>query len=152
MGRRSLLSWLPFERFRNPPPVVAVVRLAGPLGRFGPLRRGMTLASVAGSLERAFTMSNVRAVALVVNSPGGSAVQASRIASRVRALADENDVPVVAFVEDVAASGGYWLATAGDEIVADASSIVGSSSGTERIGGKSGQVRIAGASAMCESW
>lgn len=126
MRLRTLLAWLPFERFRNPPPVVAVVRLAGTIGRIGPLRRGMTLAGVAGTLDRAFKMSDVRAVALVVNSPGGSPAQSALIAGRIRALADEHDVPVVAFVEDVAASGGYWLATAADEIFADANSIVGS--------------------------
>jgi len=82
--------------------------------------------SLAGPLERAFTLRNLRAVALAINSPGGSAVQSSLIAKRIRALAAERKVPVLAFVEDIAASGGYWLATAGDEIYADPSSILGS--------------------------
>jgi serine protease SohB len=106
--------------------VVAVVRLNGPIGM--PSLRGgsLTLASLAGPLDRAFGLKNLRAVALAVNSPGGSAVQSSLIARRIRALAGEKKVPVLAFVEDIAASGGYWLATAGDEIFADHSSILGS--------------------------
>ena len=117
---------LPFRRYRDPAPVVGVVRLNGVIGRMGPLQRGLTLASVAGPLERAFKMPEVKAVALALNSPGGSPVQSALIARRIRTLAEEHDVPVVAFAEDVAASGGYWLATAADEIFADASSIIGS--------------------------
>src|SRR5207249_5602402 len=82
--------------------------------------------SVAEALDRAFAKKGIAAVALAINSPGGSAVQSSLIHDRIRGLADENKVPVYAFCEDVAASGGYWLACAGDEIYADASSIVGS--------------------------
>ena len=82
--------------------------------------------SMASVIERAFETKNLKAVALVVNSPGGSPVQSSLIAGRIRALADENDVPVIAFAEDAAASGGYWLACAADEIFADAASIIGS--------------------------
>jgi len=78
------------------------------------------------ALERAFRPNNLKAVALAINSPGGSAVQSSLIAKRIRALAGERNVPVLAFVEDIAASGGYWLATSGDEIYADESSIIGS--------------------------
>lgn len=107
-------------------PRVNVVRLAGAIGGFGPMRRGLTLAGVEPVLERAFGAGRPVAVALVVNSPGGSPVQSALIAGRIRVLADEKKVPVVAFAEDVAASGGYWLATAADEIYADASSIVGS--------------------------
>ena len=87
---------------------------------------GLTLANVARSLDRAFAMRNVRAVALSINSPGGAAAQSHLIHRRIRALADEKKMPVIAFVEDVAASGGYMIACAADEIVADASSIVGS--------------------------
>ncbi len=116
-------DWL--DRWRRRP-VVGVVRLAGVIGGFGPLRGGLTLAGLAGSLERAFALRNLKAVALAVNSPGGSAVQSALIAKRIRDLAAEKDVPVVAFVEDVAASGGYWLACAADEIFADDSSILGS--------------------------
>lgn len=82
--------------------------------------------SLAPLIERAFARGKPAAVALVINSPGGSAVQSALIAARVRRLADEKKVPVHAFVEDVAASGGYWLACAGDDIWVDASSIVGS--------------------------
>ena len=123
---RELLSLLPFERFRNPPPVVAVVPLTGIIGRLPPFRLGLSISGLAGVLQRAFTLSNLRAVAVVVNSPGGSPVQSALIARRVRALAAEHKVPVCAFAEDVAASGGYWLLTAGDEIWADESSIIGS--------------------------
>ena len=123
---RSLLARLPFERFRNPPPVVAVLRLSGVIGRMGPMRGGMTAAGLDKAIERAFASSKTKTVALVVNSPGGSPVQSALIAKRIRHLADEKEIPVVAFTEDVAASGGYWLATAGDEIFADENSIVGS--------------------------
>ena len=125
---RNLLRRLPIERFRNPPPRVAVVRLEGvisaTMSRFG--RGVVNLQTFEQSLERAFSMPDLAAVALAINSPGGSAVQSSLVAGRIRALAEENDIPVFAFVEDVAASGGYWLACAGDEIYADASSIIGS--------------------------
>ncbi|MGB3809277.1 MAG: S49 family peptidase [Parvibaculum sp.] len=108
------------------PAVVAVVRLNGVIGAVSPLRGGIDLASVAGALEAAFTMKGVKAVALSINSPGGSPVQSSLIYKRVRALAAEKTLPVFAFAEDVAASGGYMLACAADEIYADESSIIGS--------------------------
>jgi len=126
MSLRSILSHLPIERFRNPPPLVTVLPLGGVIGRMGPFRGGMTLAGLSGQIEAAFKPKPLAAVALAINSPGGSPVQSSLIAKRIRALADEKDVPVVAFVEDVAASGGYWLACAADEIYADPASIVGS--------------------------
>ncbi|MGE5714675.1 MAG: S49 family peptidase [Betaproteobacteria bacterium] len=126
MRARSLLSWLPFERFRNPAPLVAVVQLAGIIGRIGPFQRGLSLTGLAGILERAFKREGAKAVAVVVNSPGGSPVQSALIARRIRSLAAEHGLPVYAFAEDVAASGGYWLLTAGDEIWADESSIIGS--------------------------
>ena len=126
MTVHSLLARLPIERFRDPPPVVAVLRLAGVIGQLGPLRRGLGLAPLAGPIERAFRLGNLAAVALSVNSPGGSPVQAALIAKRIRALAGEKAVPVVAFAEDVACSGGYWLACAADEIYAEEASIVGS--------------------------
>jgi serine protease SohB len=84
------------------------------------------MARLARPLERAFTAKDCAAVALVINSPGGSAAQSALIANRIRTLADENKKPVFAYVEDVAASGGYWLACAADEIFADENSIVGS--------------------------
>jgi signal peptide peptidase SppA len=126
MMLRPLLKRLPIERFRSPPPVVAVIALTGLIGRFGPWRQGLSLGTLAGVIERAFGIADVKAVALLVNSPGGAPVQAALIAKRIRALAEEKKVPVVAFAEDVAASGGYWLLTAGDEIFADDSSIIGS--------------------------
>lgn len=121
-----LRALLPFKRWRDPAPVVAVVPLAGVIGGVGMLRRGLTLSGLAETLERAFKLKRAKAVALLVNSPGGSPVQSAQIAGRIRALAEEHKRPVFAFAEDVAASGGYWLLTAGDEIWADESSIVGS--------------------------
>ena len=100
------------------------MRLSGVIG--SGTRRNLNLANLAGALERAFSMPRAPAVALQVNSPGGSPVQSALIASRIRELAEERQRPVIAFVEDVAASGGYWLACAADEIHADPSSIVGS--------------------------
>lgn len=123
---RSLLKRLPFKRFRNPPPVVAVVRLSGVIGGGGMMRGGLTLSDLEPVLEKAFGLYGLACVALAVNSPGGSPVQSSLIAGRIRALAAEKQVRVIAFAEDLAASGGYWLACAGDEIWADESSIVGS--------------------------
>ncbi len=110
----------------NRPPVVPVVPLKGVIGQVGPMRRGLTLESLAPVLYRAFKIKRAQAVALLINSPGGSPVQSALIAKRIRQLAEENDVKVIAFCEDVAASGGYWLAAAADEIVVDDNSIVGS--------------------------
>ena len=114
------------RRFRADIPVVPVVRLTGVIGFSTPLRPGLTLAAVAKPLERAFAWPRARAVALVINSPGGSAVQSHLVFQRIRQLSAEKKVPVMAFVEDVAASGGYMIACAADEIFADPSSIVGS--------------------------
>src|SRR5215472_3255204 len=111
-------------RFRPGAVVVPVVRLSGVIGAVTPLRPGMTLAGVARVLERAFAVRNAKAVALVINSPGGSPVQSRQIYLRIRQLADEKKLPVLVFVEDVAASGGYMIACAGDEIFCDPSSIL----------------------------
>jgi signal peptide peptidase SppA len=119
------MEWLP-ARLRRGTPVVPVVRLSGVIGAVTPLRPGMTLAGVARMLERAFAMKNARAVAVVINSPGGSPVQSRQIYLRIRQLAAEKSLPVLVFVEDVAASGGYMIACAGDEIFCDPSSILGS--------------------------
>jgi signal peptide peptidase SppA len=119
------LDWLP-ARFRRGSSVVPVVRLSGVIGAVTPLRQGMTLAGVAKTLERAFSMKNAKAVALLINSPGGSPVQSRQIYLRIRQLAVEKKLPVLVFVEDVAASGGYMIACAGDEIFCDPSSILGS--------------------------
>jgi len=110
----------------EPKPVVAVVRLAGIIGPSQPLRGGLNLAAVAGPLEAAFSLRGVKAVALIVNSPGGSPVQSSLIYKRIRSLAEEKELPVYAFAEDVAASGGYMIACGADEIYADESSVIGS--------------------------
>src|ERR1700748_1458578 len=113
-------------RLRRSVPVVPVVRLSGVIGAVTPLRPGMTLAAIARTLERAFATRNAKAVALVINSPGGSPVQSRQIYLRIRQLAAEKGLPVLVFVEDVAASGGYMIACAGDEIYCDPSSIRGS--------------------------
>lgn len=122
-------SWrnlVPVERVREPAPVVGVLRLDGVIGRgprFGP---SLSLQGLAAQIQRVFSLRHLRAVALVVNSPGGSPVQSALIAGRIRALAVEKEIPVYAFTEDVAASGGYMLLAAGDTLYADPSSIVGS--------------------------
>lgn len=111
---------------RRDVPVVPVVRLSGAIGMPSLLRPSLTLATAARPLARAFAVKRAPAVALVINSPGGSPVQSHLIHQRIRALAAETDKHVFAFVEDVAASGGYMLACAADEIICDPSSIVGS--------------------------
>jgi len=110
----------------NRGPVVPVLRLSGAIGMAAPLRPGLSIAALAGPIERAFSLSRAKSVAVVVNSPGGSPVQSSLLFRRLRQLADEKGKTLYVFCEDVAASGGYYVALAGDEIYADASSIVGS--------------------------
>ena len=112
----------PFSRH----PVVPVLRFTGPIGMATPLRPGLSLATAAGAIEKAFEASKLPSVAIVINSPGGSPVQSSLIFKRVRQLAEEKSKKVYVFCEDVAASGGYWLALCGDEVYADPSSIIGS--------------------------
>lgn len=107
-------------------PTVALLRLTGPIGVPGRFRQGLDLAGVAPRIEAAFGMADLKAVALLINSPGGSPVQAALIVQRIRDLAREKDVPVLAFAEDVAGSGGYMLALAGDEIFAHEASLIGS--------------------------
>ena len=120
-----LMRFVP-ARLRPGTAVVPVVRLSGLIGAVTPLRPGMSLAGVARTLERAFATRHAKAVALVINSPGGSPVQSRQIYLRIRQLAAEKKLPVLVFVEDVAASGGYMIACAGDEIFCDPSSILGS--------------------------
>lgn len=108
------------------PPIVTAIRLSGVIAASGMGRRGLSLENLAEPIERAFAPKDVSAVALIINSPGGSPVQSALIAGRIRQLSAEKNVPVLAFVEDVAASGGYWLACAADEIIADPASVVGS--------------------------
>ncbi len=120
MSLFSPKSW--FDRS----PVVPVLRLSGTIGASSPLSPALNLISLAEQIEKAFSVKNAKAIALQINSPGGSPVQSKLIFNRIRALAQEKDLPVYSFVEDVAASGGYWLALAGDEVYADDSSILGS--------------------------
>jgi serine protease SohB len=114
------------QRFRRDRPIVPVVRLTGIVGFSTPLRPGLTLATVARTLDRAFAIGHAAAVALVINSPGGSAVQSHLIFRRIRQLAEQHNRRVIGFIEDAGASGGYMIACAADEIVADQHSIVGS--------------------------
>jgi serine protease SohB len=128
LARRAIgvLGPLIPQRFRFDRPIVPVVRLTGVIGFSTPLRPGLSLAGVARTLERAFAIRRAAAVAVSVNSPGGSPVQSHLIFRRIRELADEHKRQVITFVEDAGASGGYMIACAGDEIVADPHSIVGS--------------------------
>src|SRR5438094_9806181 len=121
----DVLKLLPIERLRNPPPVVAVVRFEGVIGP-RQWRNAMSLGSHAAALDKAFGLRRLGAVAIAINSPGGSPVQSALLFRRIRQLADEQHVPVFAFAEDVAASGGYWLALAGDEVYAEEASLLGS--------------------------
>lgn len=121
----TLRSYLP-KPFKNDKTVIPVVRLQGAIGGGGPMRAGLSLATAAIPLEKAFSVKKAPAVALIVNSPGGSPVQSRLIFKRIRDLAKEKEKDVLVFVEDVAASGGYMIAVAGDEIFVDPSSVVGS--------------------------
>ncbi len=121
----SVRRFLP-KPFRKDKPVIPVVRLQGAIGMSGPMRSGLSLASASLPLEKAFSVKKAPAVALIINSPGGSPVQSRLIFKRIRDLAKEHDKEVLVFVEDVAASGGYMISLAGDEIFVDPSSIVGS--------------------------
>ncbi len=112
----------PFDRR----PVVPVLRFSGPIGMVTPLRPGVSMEAYAVAIEKAFKLSKLPSIVIQINSPGGSPVQSNLLFRRIRQLAAEKEKRVYAFCEDVAASGGYYLAIAGDEIYADASSIVGS--------------------------
>ncbi len=107
-------------------PVVPVLRLSGAIGMATPLKPGLSIATLSAAIDKTFSMSKLPSVALLVNSPGGSPVQSSLILKRIRQLAEEKEKKVYVFCEDVAASGGYYIALAGDEIYADTSSIIGS--------------------------
>lgn len=121
---RGLLRRLPLGRWRPLESTVAVLRFDGVIGLRG--RRGVSLRRYAAALERAFSQRGLKAVALAINSPGGSPAQSALLYRRIRQLAAERAVPVLAFAEDVAASGGYWLALAADEIYAEETSLLGS--------------------------
>lgn len=127
-GDGGMAKWASMKRFipfMTPDPLVAVIRLTGPIAS-GSRAGVLNDMAMAPAIERAFAKGKPKAVALVINSPGGSPAQSSLIAARIRRLADEKELPVHAFVEDVAASGGYWLACAADQIWLDDSSIAGS--------------------------
>ena len=134
MAQKKKSSWvanIPFigarlAKFKRKPRV-AVLSLSGVIGEAGIMRRGgLNLADLEENIERAFDIPSLKAVALCINSPGGSPVQSALIAGRIRELAKEKKVRVYGFCDDVAASGGYWLACAADEIYANGASIVGS--------------------------
>ncbi len=110
----------------KPKPKVAIIRLSGVIADAGMKRGGISHAKYRSSIEDAFDVFDLRAVMLVINSPGGSPAQSQLIGNQIRALADEKEIPVYAFIEDVAASGGYWLACAADEIYGTQTSIAGS--------------------------
>lgn len=117
---------LTLDFLRNPRPQVAVLSLKGVIGNVGRFRsKGLVMDELRDSIEKAFN-TGAKAVAVVINSPGGSPVQSALIHDAIRDLADEKDIPVYTFAEDICASGGYWLACAGDEIYAHKASIVGS--------------------------
>ncbi|HEX4194878.1 MAG TPA: S49 family peptidase [Stellaceae bacterium] len=121
----KFLERIPVLRRLGPAlPTVAVIRLDGVIAMRG--QRAINLRRFAGALERAFHLRGLKAVALAINSPGGSPAQSALLYRRIRQLAAERGVPVIAFTEDVAASGGYWLALAADEIYAEDTSLVGS--------------------------
>lgn len=107
-------------------PTVAVIKLTGIIGAASQFKSGLTLESINDKIEEAFNISNLKAVALIINSPGGSPVQSELIYNRIRTLALEKNILVLSFVEDVAASGGYWLACAADKIYAAQNSVIGS--------------------------
>ncbi len=124
MAKRSLRERL--RRIFRRAPHVNVLRLEGPIGSRSRFQKGISLDGMEEAIGDAFEGRHLKAVALVINSPGGSPAQSALMHDRVRALANEKDVPVFAFVEDAAASGGYWIACAAEEIYAQPSSIVGS--------------------------
>lgn len=125
-GFRRVMKYILPASWTKSNPLIPVLRFSGPIGMSSPMRASLSLATVAGSIDKAFSMRGAKAVAIQINSPGGSAVQSTLIFKRIRALAEEKKLKVYIFAEDVAASGGYMLACAGDEIYADESSIIGS--------------------------
>ena len=120
----QILSFLPM--YKKSKPTIAILNLTGVIGRMSAMKSGLSLDSLNQLIEKAFKIKNLTAICLIINSPGGSPVQSELIAKRIRTLAAEKKVPIYSFVEDCAASGGYWLACAGDQIYASASSVIGS--------------------------
>jgi len=123
---KKLFSYIPWPKWMRRPPQVAVLRLDGVIMPRSRMGRGISIETHAQVIEQAFKLARAKAVAIVINSPGGSPTQSALVHDRIRALADEKKLPVYVFCEDVAASGGYWIACAGDKIYAKPSSIVGS--------------------------
>ncbi len=125
---KSVLAKTPLKRWFKSDPVVAVIPLHGVIASGGGKLRGenLNLMGLAQTINDAFETKGAVAIALSVNSPGGSPVQSALIAGRIRQLADEKELPVFAFAEDLMASGGYWLGCCADEIYADQNSVVGS--------------------------
>lgn len=120
----KFLSYLPWTG--DPKPIVPVVRMSGVIGEGQRFSQALNLQGTAPLLEKAFGIKDAKAIAIVINSPGGSPVQSGLIFSRIRQLAEEKEKKVIVFAEDVAASGGYLIACAGDEIYAHEASVVGS--------------------------
>ena len=115
-----------FKSFFGSSTVIPILKLSGVIGQAGMLRSGLTLNSVDKLIDKLFSNKKSPAVAIIINSPGGSPTQSSLIADKILVKSREKNKKVIAFVEDVAASGGYWLACAADEIYVDQNSIVGS--------------------------
>jgi signal peptide peptidase SppA len=122
----QLFSLLPIIGSGGSKPVIAVLRLSGVIGKVSSIKSGLTIESLHELIDKAFEIKNLEALCLSINSPGGSPVQSELISKRIRLLAQEKKIPIYSFVEDLAASGGYWLACIGDQIYASKSSIIGS--------------------------
>ena len=122
----SKLDQLVASVFGDSKEVIAVLRLSGVIGKVSTMQSGLTLESLNELIEKAFKIKKLKALCLIINSPGGSPVQSELIAKRIRDLAKENKIKIYSFIEDMAASGGYWLACSGDRIYASYSSVIGS--------------------------
>ncbi|MCC8462390.1 MAG: S49 family peptidase [Rickettsia endosymbiont of Ecitomorpha arachnoides] len=122
----SKLDQLFASVFGDSKEVIAVLRLSGVIGKVSTMQSGLTLESLNELIEKAFKIKKLKALCLIINSPGGSPVQSELIAKRIRDLAKENKIKIYSFIEDMAASGGYWLACSGDWIYASYSSVIGS--------------------------
>ncbi len=122
----SKLDQLFASVFGDSKEVIAVLRLSGVIGKVSTMQSGLTLESLNELIEKAFKIKKLKALCLIINSPGGSPVQSELIAKRIRDLAKENKIKIYSFIEDMAASGGYWLACSGDRIYASYSSVIGS--------------------------
>ena len=122
----SKLDQLFASVFGDSKEVIGVLRLSGVIGRVSAIQSGLTLESLNELIEKAFKIKKLKALCLIINSPGGSPVQSELIAKRIRDLAKEKKIKIYSFIEDIAASGGYWLACSGDRIYALPSSVIGS--------------------------